>query len=85
MKNIRRVGFSAAGIAAVSAAIALTAPIASATNNDCGPGTTTPPPTTTTPPKTTTPSTGGGGFDSIIKSLGTGSAANSNGIGASVS
>ncbi|WP_433668351.1 hypothetical protein ACQP06_31040 [Nocardia sp. CA-136227] len=79
MKNIRRVGFSAAGIAAVSAAIALTAPIASATNNDCGPG--TPPPTTTTPPKTTTPSTGG--FDSIIKSLGTGSAT-SNGIGASV-
>ncbi|MFD7846919.1 hypothetical protein ACFV4K_28810 [Nocardia sp. NPDC059764] len=82
MKNIRRVGFSAAGIAAVSAAIALTAPIASATSNDCGPGTTTPT-TTTTPPKTTTPSTGGG-FDSIIKSLGTGSAT-SNGIGASVS
>ncbi|MGW4350958.1 hypothetical protein ACWELJ_02600 [Nocardia sp. NPDC004582] len=82
MKNIRRVGFSAAGIAAVSAAIALTAPIASATTNDCPPGTTTPP-TTTTPPKTTTPSTGG--FDAIIKALGSGSAAaNSGGIGAGV-
>ncbi|MFF0610209.1 hypothetical protein ACFYUD_16215 [Nocardia tengchongensis] len=86
MKNIRRIGLSAAGIAAVSAAVALTAPFAAATNNDCPPPpthTTTPPPPTTTPAKPSTmPDLGG-----LFKGLGSGSAggATANGTGASVS
>ncbi|WP_458687168.1 hypothetical protein [Nocardia tengchongensis] len=87
MKNIRRIGLSAAGIAAVSAAVALTSPIATATNNDCPP----PPTHTTTPPPpvTTTPAKPGTSMDlgSLFKGLGSGSAggATANGTGASVS
>ncbi|MTJ85926.1 hypothetical protein GL305_07800 [Nocardia seriolae] len=89
MKNIRRAGMGAAGIAAISTAIALAAPSAVATTgNDCPP-TTTPPTTTTTSPSTIgtgSASWMGSLLNNLLKGLGSGlPGASSSGAGAAVS
>ncbi|WP_040812559.1 hypothetical protein [Nocardia concava] len=94
MKSIRRYGLGAAGIAAISTAVALTAPLATAdtvgqgdsvefiTYNDCPPS---PTPTPTKPSGTgssLTPLTGI--IDSILKGLGGAGGATSSGSASSV-